>query len=87
VGISFVTSAYSEMAFPNPIKGVVHLISINDNDLFRLRNTSGIVISEWKIAKKGSVEYHGFEELSSGIYLLERISNSGNSFQRIIKIN
>jgi hypothetical protein len=87
VGISFVPSAYSEMAFPNPTKGAVHLISINDNDLFRLRNTSGIVISEWKIAKKGSVEYHGFEELSSGIYLLERISNSGNSIQRIVKIN
>jgi hypothetical protein len=87
VGISFVPSAYSEMAFPNPTKGSVNLISINDNDLFRLRNTSGIVISEWIIAKKGSVEYQGFEGLASGIYLLERISNSGNSFQRIVKIN
>jgi hypothetical protein len=87
VGIPFVPSAYSEMAFPNPTKGSVNLISVNDNDLFRLRNTSGIVISEWIIAKKGSVEYQGFEGLSSGIYLLERISNSGNSFQRIVKIN
>lgn len=87
VGTSSVPSAFSELAFPNPTKGAVHLISLNDNDLFRLRNSSGIVISEWIIAKKGSFEYQGFEELSSGIYLLERISNSGNSFQRIVKID
>jgi hypothetical protein len=87
VGISYVPSAYSEMAFPNPTKGSVHLISINDNDVFRLRNATAMVISEWIIEKKGRVEYQGFEGLSSGIYLLERISNSGISFQRIVKID
>jgi hypothetical protein len=87
VGISYVPSAYSEMAFPNPTKGSVHLISVNDNDVFRLRNATGMVISEWIIEKKGRVEYQGFEGLSSGIYLLERISNSGISFQRIVKID
>lgn len=87
LGISSLLNVYNEMAFPNPTSGVVTLLALDNNDVFRLRNAAGMMISEWIIEKKGRANYQGFEGLSSGIYLLERISNLDVSFQRIVKID
>lgn len=72
----------SIQVFPNPTSDIIHVTPVNNLSPYRILDLNGRVVHQGTIHGESTID---LSDLSSGVYMLHVMSDSGNVVRRIVK--